>query len=112
MNEHITRVFRNVRDENGLTQAQHAEMLGVSAGHIGTIEQGRTKPSYELMAKVVLRFDVDANGFFGREREPISADAAKSLLIMQNEAQSSFDQYLSSINEILHRYENTTGENE
>jgi len=101
MDKCIVFAFKKVREDNDLTQAQLAEILGVSAGHIGTIEQGRSKPSYELMEKIVDLYDIDANLFFRTKRKPISVDTAVILQNMQNKVQNSYSQFNTEIDMII-----------
>jgi len=67
MINYVASAFKNIRDKKGLTQEELAEALGVTAGHVGMIEQGRAKPSYEVMDKLVNEYGVDANLFFRSE---------------------------------------------
>jgi len=67
MVSYVASAFKNIRDIKGLTQEELAEALGVTAGHVGMIEQGRAKPSYEVMDKLVNEYGVDANLFFRSE---------------------------------------------
>jgi len=64
MTSNIATAFKNIREVKRLTQEELAEVLGVTAGHVGMIEQGRAKPSYEVMDKLVNEYGVDANSFF------------------------------------------------
>jgi len=69
MDEHIAFVIKIVRKNNRLTQAELAEELGVTSGHIGSLEQGRAKPSYDIMRGITEKFGIDANLFFGRTQK-------------------------------------------
>ena len=74
--------FKRIRESNGLTQEELAEVLGVTAGHIGMIEQGRARPSYVVMDKFVSEYKFDANLFFGNagnEDEMISANLVHTI---------------------------------
>lgn len=44
--------LKSLRDEYGLTQAQLANMAGVTAGLIGQIEQGKVQPSLKTLEKL------------------------------------------------------------
>lgn len=41
-----------IRDDVGLTQAQLAEQLGISPGHMGDIERGHRRLTIKLAAKM------------------------------------------------------------
>lgn len=56
-----TEKLKQYRLERGLTQAQLAELLGVSASAVGMYEQGRREPDGRLLARMasVLRCSTD-----------------------------------------------------
>lgn len=101
MNKHIAEVFKKLRDDNDLTQAEFAEELGFSAGHIGSVEQGRSKPSYDLMEKIILKYDIDANLFFGKKRKTVHEETKKFVLSMVNEITRSYDHLNSEVYSLL-----------
>jgi len=105
MNKCIISAFKKVRKDNELTQAQLSEVLGVSAGHIGTIEQGKTRPSHELMEKIVELYGLDANLFFIKKGKPISADIAKSVKKLKEKVQQSYDQFNNELDMIIQEIE-------
>jgi len=96
MNEQIALIFRTVRTANKMTQADIAEMLGVSPGHIGLLEQGKAKPSYDVMEKMLTLFSIDANLFFGRTHRNTKSINATIIELMQN--------LLSEVNEQIQTY--------
>jgi len=74
MYEYIAFTVKLIRESMGLTQAEFAEKVGTSAGHIGSLEQGKAKPSYDLIYEIIKLSNVDANIFFGRthkEAKPV-----------------------------------------
>ena len=56
-----TEKLKQFRAERGLTQAQLAKLLGVSASTVGMYEQGRREPDGKLLARMasVLRCSTD-----------------------------------------------------
>jgi len=96
MNEQIALIFRTVRTSNKKTQADIAEMLGVSPGHIGLLEQGKAKPSYDVMEKMLTLFSIDANLFFGRTHRNTKSINASIITLTQN--------LLSEVNEQIQLY--------
>lgn len=44
--------IQKLRKSAGITQEEFADRLGISRTHIGHIEQGRKKPSLELLQKI------------------------------------------------------------
>jgi len=88
MSKHIAAVIKNIRLAHGLTQEKLAEVIDRSPGHVGMLEQGRATPSYEVMEKLINKYDLDANLFFKEKRwaaESISAVIAKSVQNMPSE---------------------------
>lgn len=55
-----------LRTEKNMTQGQLAEELDISPSSIGMYEQGRRKPSYELLEKISDYFNVDMDYLMGR----------------------------------------------
>lgn len=53
MKQGIGSVFRNVRQNSGLTQTQLGNKLNVSYVHLSRIESGLTHPSPALMSKLL-----------------------------------------------------------
>jgi len=96
MNAQIALIFRTVRTANKMTQADIAEMLEVSPGHIGLLEQGKAKPSYDVMEKMLTLFSIDANLFFGRTQRNTKSINATIISLMQN--------LLSEVNEQIQTY--------
>jgi putative transcriptional regulator len=48
----VTNTIRGLRTERGLTQAQLAELLGVTRQTVIAVEQGRYSPSLELAFQI------------------------------------------------------------
>lgn len=56
----------SLRAEKGMTQGQLAQALKMSPSSIGMYEQGRRKPSYELLEEIADYFNVDMDYLMGR----------------------------------------------
>lgn len=56
----------SLRNEKNITQSQLAEKLNISPSAIGMYEQGRRKPSYELLEEICDYFNVDMDYLMGR----------------------------------------------
>lgn len=56
----------SLRVEKNMTQGQLAEALKISPSSIGMYEQGRRKPSYELLEEISDYFNVDMDYLMGR----------------------------------------------
>lgn len=48
-----------LREEYELTQAEFGEKIGVSRGHVASLESGRYKPSKQLLNKIYKEFNID-----------------------------------------------------
>lgn len=66
-----------LRVENGLTQAEVAQRLGVSAAAVSKWENGSTKPRYEMLLKLAEIFQVSTEELINGEkadREPLEQE--------------------------------------
>jgi transcriptional regulator with XRE-family HTH domain len=103
MENHTSAVIKKIRLEHNLTQAALAEAVGVSPGHIGTLEQGSAKPSFDLMGKFVLLYNVDANNFYGRtqyDARPEGEGAVLAVREMISNVQEYIESYMSASNQL------------
>lgn len=48
-----------LREEYELTQAEFGAKIGVSRGHVASLESGRYKPSKQLLNKIFKEFNID-----------------------------------------------------
>lgn len=103
MREHVAVVVRTIRMGYNLTQAELAEELDVTPGHIGSLEQGRATPSYELMDKIITKYKIDANLFFGlthQEALPIHEFAMKTMQNMLSAVSEHVREYNESVKKL------------
>lgn len=56
----------SLRKEKKMTQEQLAKELNISPSAVGMYEQGRRKPSYELLEEICDYFNVDMDYLMGR----------------------------------------------
>lgn len=103
MNDYVSLTLKTVRKTYNLTQEQFASEIGVTPGHIGTLEQGRGRPSHELMEKIIIKYNVDANMFFGRTQKGAMYEREKTLLLVEN--------LLEGVNETIRSYGRESREN-
>ena len=99
----IAAAFKFIREIKNLTQEDLAEVLGVTPGHVGMIEQERSYPSYEVMDRLVNEFKVDANLFFGRgshDDEALNLSLVNSVLNMNPEVKQMIKLYAHLIDKI------------
>jgi len=83
MNEYVAFVIRTVRKITGLTQAQLAEELELSPGHVASLERGKANPSYRVMNRLISKYNVDANLLFGRPQSEAASIDIKDIESMK-----------------------------
>ncbi|MCM1087371.1 MAG: helix-turn-helix domain-containing protein [Muribaculaceae bacterium] len=54
-------VLKNARMDKNLTQAELAEILGISLSYLKDLERFRNNPSYEVFEKVIRYFNLSAD---------------------------------------------------
>ena len=72
----ISARLRLVRKQQGLSQAEIAEKLGITTRTYQNYEQGVTKLPAEELYKLVLLFGISADDFFGIEHKDIPVQQA------------------------------------
>ncbi|MFN8492549.1 MAG: helix-turn-helix transcriptional regulator [Caldilineaceae bacterium] len=58
-----------LRKQQGLTQMQLAELLGIKYSHVGKMERGQRLPSLEVLAKLMEIFNVSCDQLLMDDRE-------------------------------------------
>lgn len=61
--------IKKLRKQRGLSQYELAEKLGIHGGHISRLENGKFKPSIELLKKLTEIFEVSADYLIGNSSE-------------------------------------------
>lgn len=65
--------LRRLREEHGLTQADLAERLGLTAqSHIAKLEAGQRLPSLDVIARAAAQFDVSVDALL-RDATPVAS---------------------------------------
>lgn len=60
-------VFKNLRKDNNLTQAELAKKLGVAPSTVGMYERGQREPDFETLEKIAVYFSVNMNTLLGKD---------------------------------------------
>ena len=60
-------VFKNLRKDNKLTQAELGKKLGVAASTVGMYERGQREPDFETLEKIASCLSVNMNTLLGKE---------------------------------------------
>lgn len=64
---------RALREERSWTQTELAKRVGMHQAHLANIENGRKKPSVEMLAKLATALDVTPNDLMTAIAEPTPA---------------------------------------
>lgn len=56
-----------IRKASGLTQSQFAKLIGVARGTIAQIEAGNSKPTIDIINKIVNKFNIEYDYIFNKE---------------------------------------------
>ena len=74
-------VFKNLRKDNNLTQAELAKKLGVAPSTVGMYERGQREPDFETLEKIANYFSVNMNTLLGKENETDIASGSLGIKI-------------------------------
>jgi len=103
MENNFTLALKRIRTNLDLTQEEFAGTIGVTAGHISSLENGRSGPSYDLMNKIITKHNVDANLFFGRtwqDAKSLSVDMLQHLQNMLTEVSDRVGAYGADVDQL------------
>ena len=98
--------IRQLRKSKGMTQEQFAELLGIDNKHLSRIENGYHKPNYQLIKKLLQRFNFDIRTF--EDESLIKLDipdeyTAKSLKILNSAKNAKEKEYYLSVLQLAHK---------
>jgi len=61
----FTKIFKELREESGLTQTEFAQELGINKSNVTRWENGQRKPDAENLYKLAKYFDVTIEYLLG-----------------------------------------------
>lgn len=61
----FSKIFKQIREQSGLTQQQLANKLGISRSAVGMYEKGEREPNIETLELIAKTFNVDMNYLLG-----------------------------------------------
>jgi len=67
--------LRRIRKERGLTQAQFAELVGISHSHVRQAEVGQNSYGWSVLDQITSKLNVSANELFREEFSPAAGDS-------------------------------------
>lgn len=79
----IGQFLKELRNEKKLTQAELAEMLGVSNRSISRWENGVTMPDFDLLIELAKHYDVDVMEILNGERKDNNMDKQTEELLLK-----------------------------
>ena len=98
--KYIGQILKNARKENGLKQAQLAELIGISEKHLSKIETGKNYPSLDNFFKLISILHLSFNDF-GIEESQIPSEKKENLKrIINTSSDNQLDFILDIINVI------------
>lgn len=59
--------IKDILDKKGVTQAELAELVGVSEGHLNRIIKGRSNPAFEKVEKIAVALEIPIEAFHNEE---------------------------------------------
>ena len=65
----VHKKIRELRKSKSLTQLEFAGMIGIKRNSLTQLELGKSKPTYEILEKIVSVFGIDANILFDFESD-------------------------------------------
>ena len=70
----FSKVFKNLRKDNNLTQSELAKKLGVATSTVGMYERDQREPDFETLEKIAAFFGVNMNTLLGNNsgKNPLS----------------------------------------
>ncbi|WP_338342867.1 helix-turn-helix transcriptional regulator [Fructobacillus fructosus] len=60
--------LKSLREKEGVTQRKMAKHIGMSAGTIANLENGYSKPSFDVLIDIADYFEMSLDDLVGRER--------------------------------------------
>lgn len=73
----FSKVFKNLRKDNNLTQSELAKKLGVATSTVGMYERAQREPDFETLEKIANCFGVNMNTLLGTNSEKNSLSGTK-----------------------------------
>lgn len=78
--------LKELREKNGISQADLARVLSISQGAVGNWESGKREPNFEMSKRLADYFGVSVDFLLGREKPGVDIGFDDFTYAMQNEA--------------------------
>lgn len=79
----VGQFLKDLRNEKSVTQAELAEMLGVSNRSISRWENGTTMPDFDLLIELAKYYNVEVGEILGGERKDTNVDTKTEELMLR-----------------------------
>jgi len=86
--------FLYICKQSGLTQAAFGSSLGLSKSQVSHIISGRTKPSREVLDKLIQKYDVNLNWFLSGQGYPQEKEETAFIELIDQEAAAGNGTYI------------------
>ena len=86
MENQISKAIRDIRTVHKLTQEGMADMIGVSPAHVGMLEQGRAKPSFDTMKKLKLVYGLSPAALFESDECDVELAATEISILLKTQS--------------------------
>ena len=78
--------FLLIHKKSGLSQTDFGKSLGLSKSQVSHILSGRTKPSRDVLNKLISEYGVNLNWFFSGQGYPQDSQGVASIELINQEA--------------------------
>jgi transcriptional regulator with XRE-family HTH domain len=82
MNEELGAAIKSARLESGITQTELAAKLHITSRYLSAIENGRKRPSFDLLYHIVHALDISADRLFYPETEHEHLELEETILAL------------------------------
>jgi transcriptional regulator with XRE-family HTH domain len=93
--------IRSARLEKGMTRVELAKKMRVTPRHIGAIENGQKKPSFELLFHLIHELHITADRFFYPETEHDHLELEEILLSLSQGDDKRINTILSALHSLV-----------
>jgi transcriptional regulator with XRE-family HTH domain len=100
-NDELGASIRSARLEKGITRAELAKKMRITPRHIGAIENGQKKPSFELLFQLVHELHITADRFFYPETEHDHLELEEILLSLSQGDDKRINTILSALHSLV-----------
>jgi transcriptional regulator with XRE-family HTH domain len=93
--------IKSARLERDITRAELARKLQITPRHLGAIENGRSKPSFELLSHLVHELHITADRFFYPETEHDHLELEEIILALCQDNDKHVNTILSALHSLV-----------